>query len=511
MLRKVIRNTTIISLGTLLSRILGFIRDVLMANFFGTSADLESFIVAFRIPNLLRSLFGEGFSESVATPTLSEHSENKREFFKIGNHLISIFIVLLLVATFMGVIFSKFIVIVMAPGFIVNAYKFNLAVLFTRIMFVYLFLIGLETNIESILCALKKFFVTAFSPCIFNIVLILGILLFTNVLNIFVLVWAVITAGILEILFSFIFLKSEGFKLEFNFLEALHNNIIHKMIKLFIPRVWSAVIYHLNVLIDTALSSFSSIVGEGALAAIYYSNRIIQFPLALIALSISRVAIVDFSQFNKDGNLEDFKKLFIFSFESIALFIIPISFFLFFNSKDILRILFLRGNFDNYSLNITSKALFFYSFGLFFFCGIKLLVNTFYSLKDTLTPAKVATFSLIVNALTSALFMFPLKIGGIALGSSISASVNFFILYYILKKRIGVIKLEGFSKEIIKLTILGLGIGSISKIIFRFCMNRYLSLIYVCIISLIIFVFLGTILRLKQFKYLKRWEKLKIN
>ena len=131
MLKKVIKNTYILGLGTLSSRILGFIRDVLVANFFGTSAILEAFIVAFRLPNIFRSLFAEGFSDSVATPILSEHQKDKEKIFDIGSHLLSLFAVVLLAVTSLGIIFAKQFVILIAPGFIAETAKFNLAISFT--------------------------------------------------------------------------------------------------------------------------------------------------------------------------------------------------------------------------------------------------------------------------------------------------------------------------------------------------------------------------------------------
>ena len=180
MLRKVVRNTYILSLGTLSSRILGFIRDVLIANFFGTSAILEAFLVAFRLPNIFRSLFAEGFSDSVATPVLSEYHKNKEKIFNIGSHLVSLSAIVLLAVTSLGIIFAKQFVILIAPGFIAESAKFNLAVSFSRITFIYLFLIGLSSIITSILYSLKKFLIPAITPVFLNISFIVGILLFSR-------------------------------------------------------------------------------------------------------------------------------------------------------------------------------------------------------------------------------------------------------------------------------------------------------------------------------------------
>ena len=141
MLKKVIKNTYILGLGTLSSLILGFIRDVLIANFFGTTMILEAFIISFRLPNIFRSVFAEGFSDSVATPILSEYQDDKKKIFEIGNHLLSLFTVVLFVVTILGIIFAKFLVILIATCFISAGFTFNLAVSFTSILVIFFFLI----------------------------------------------------------------------------------------------------------------------------------------------------------------------------------------------------------------------------------------------------------------------------------------------------------------------------------------------------------------------------------
>ena len=278
------------------------------------------------------------------------------------------------------------------------------------------------------------------------------------------------------------------------------------MLKLFIPRIWSSVVYQLSIFIDTIFSSLTLIVGQGALAAIYYANRLIQFPFALIALSVSRVAIVDLSSYHRKGNMEGFKKLFVFSLQNIIFFIVPLSVLFMFLSQGIIEVIFLRGKFDAYSLSITSSVLFFYTFGLFFFCGIKLLVNSFYSLKDTVIPAKTATISLVVNIVLSAILMFPLKISGVALGSSLAAMLNFFLLYYHFKKKIGEIDWEDTKSQFFKILFLSLIIGMFSRFLWSsMFINRYFKMLIVLVSSLFLFISIGYFMGLKQIRYLKRW------
>ena len=504
MFKKTIKNTTILTTGTFISRILGFVRDILVAKFFGTGGLLEAFLVAFRLPNLFRSIFAEGFVDAVATPVLSEYRKDKDKLFELGNRMITVVTGAMIIFTAIGILISKYLVMVVAPGFVSNPYKFQLAVSFTRITFFYLVLIGFATNSMAILCALKRFFVFSINPAFLNLSFIIGVLFFQKYLQEYILVICVIVAGFLQVLFPLISLRRIGFRLKFRLRQALSDSVIIKMGKLFVPRIWASIVYHLSVLIDTAFSSLSTIVGAGALAAIYYANRLIQFPFALIALSISRVAVVDLSSYHKEGNIDDFKKLFVFSFQNIFFFIVPVVSLFLFLSNPIIDVLFKRGEFDAYSLNQTSQALFFYAIGLFFFCLVKLLVHSFYSLKDTATPAKTASLSLVVNIILSAILMFPLGIGGVALGSGLAALFNCVLLYRVLHKRIGAIDWQQTKQQAIKVIILSLAVGAISRLLWNILeLSKYIKIGIVFVLATLIFFCVGYVLGLKQIRYLK--------
>jgi putative peptidoglycan lipid II flippase len=507
--KKVIRNTSLSSTGTLISRCLGFIRDIILANFFGTLPILEAFLVAFRLPNLFRSIFGEGFADSIAVPILAEYQKDKNRIFGISNNLISLLFIVLSAATLLGVIFSKYLVMLIAPGFLAEPDKFHLAVSFTRVTFFYLLLIGLSVNISAILYSLKKFFIPSVTPAFLNVSFIVGIIFFSRFFENYILVICVVVAGFIQIIFPYVFLKKEGFSLKINFKNPLKDTEIIRMLKLFPPRIWSSVVYHLSVVLDTIFCSFTSIVGQGALVAVHYANRLIQFPLALIVIPISRVIIVDLSSYHKDGNMKDFKKLFVFSFQNIVFFIIPVAIIYLFLSESITDVIFKRGEFNIYSLEITSLVVFCYSFGLFFFCGIKLLVNTFYALKDTFIPAKTTAICLLINGILSAILMFPFKVGGVALGSSLAAMVNCLLLYRALVKKIGKIEWEDSMSQFIKVLMLSIISGASSRILWEVMVfSKYLKILIVIGFILSIFIIGGSILRIKQINYVIKRVKL---
>jgi len=506
MFKKMLKNTGILSGGVMVSRILGLTRDVLIARYFGTSAALEAYIVAFRLPNMMRSFFGEGFSDSVATPVLSEYSRDRMRHSQLGARLFSVFAVILLVLTFFCILLARPLVIVLAPGFLQDSEKLSLAISFTRITFSYLFFIGLVSVLSSLLYSLKKFAVAAFVPALFNVCLIAGIVFFRKYLHSYILAASVLAAGLIQFSAIYFYVRSQGIKLKAKLPVSFRDKDVHRMFRMFVFRIWSGVVYHLSVVVDTIYSSLSWIVGAGGLAAVYYSNRVIQFPLALIALSVSRVAMVDMSGLHKDKNESDFKKVLVFSFKNILFFTIPIVFFFVFMSREIIEVLFLRGSFGLSSLAMTRPVLFYYSFGLIFFCAIKLLVNTFYSLKDTRTPARTATIALAVNAGLSAVLMFPLKIGGIALASSIAAGLNFILLYRALHRKIGALPWGNTLSEMFKLSCAGLVLGLAAKQAWVFLsFGRYLKMGLIMVFCLSLFLLSCRILKIEHYRYLKRW------
>ena len=512
MLKKVAKNTSIVSFGTGISMFLGFVREILIAYFFGTSALLEAFIVSFRIPSLFRSIFAEGFFDSVATPVFSEYQLQKKELFKTGRNLLSLSAAAVIIFTIIGILGSKFFVLILAPGFVKDPLKFSMAVSFTRITFFYLFFICLSVNSFSILYALKKFFIPAITPVFLNISFIVGILFFSQSLRSHILVYCVLVGGFLQTLFPFLALKREGFSFKPNFRGLFKDKILVRMLKLFPPRLISSIVYQLSVMVDTVFASFSSIVGEGAIAALWFANRYIHIPLALFIISICRVVIVDLSFYHSKKKTDAFNKLFVFSFQNVVFFITPIAIIYMFLSGPIIEVVLRRGSFSAYSSGITSSVLFFYSFGLFFFCGIKLLVNSFYALKDTATPAKVTATCLVLNVILSALLMFPLKIGGVALGSSLAAMVNFFILFRIFEKRVGPIDWDDTRSQFIKVVFISLLTAIIARLLWdHIQMQKYIKAIIVASSSFSVFLIGGLFLKLKQIDYLREHLLAKIS
>jgi len=502
--KSIIRSTGIIGAFTFLSRILGFLRDMLIARIFGTGMAIQAFVVAFRIPNLIRELIGEGSANAAFVPVFSEYLiKNKNELFKVVNIIFNLLFILLCLITLLGIFFSPLIVKLMAPGFIKDIQKLNLTILLTQFMFPYLVFIGLTAYAMGILNTFKAFALPAFGPALLNISLIVFALIsgfFSQ--PVMALAWGVLVGGILQLVIQIPSLYKRGFRFRL-FEIRLSHPAVRKVVHLLTPRIFGSAIYQLNVFMDTVFASFSHIVGEGAVAAIYYANRLIQFPLAVFGIALSTASLPVMSQQVAIQNIAELKKTVSFSLRSIFLIMLPSSMFLFLLSTPIIKVLFQRGNFDVYSTSITSYALIFYSLGLTFFSAVKVVSSAFFSLQDTSTPVKTTCFCLIINIILNFILMWPLKVGGLALASSLSSFLNFLLLFYSLERKIGELErrqiIDSFLRILLATLITGFFISIFWQNIFL-NLDEYLRLITVIGLASLVFILSCILLKVKELK-----------
>ncbi|MDB4349584.1 murein biosynthesis integral membrane protein MurJ [Omnitrophica bacterium] len=458
--RSLLKSTGIISLATAISRVLGFVRDILIASFFGTGGPIQAFIVAFKIPNLLRHFVAEGATSSAFVPVLSEYlvTKDKDEYRHLANVLLNILVIVLVVIVLIGTAAAPFIVRVIAPGFVTEPYQLKLATDLTRVMFPYIFLVGLAAYAMGILNSLKHFSTPAFAPALLNLSIIITMLVFWRNMNVAILACAVLVGGILQFLIQLPVLYRKGIKLKMPYM--LYHPAAKKVVKLLFPRLLGATVYQLNVLIDTILASLYWIVGAGGIAALYYANRLIQLPTAIFGISLATAALPTLSGHFAKKDMNKFKETLNFSLKSLFLIMIPATIGLIVLGNHIVRILFQRGEFTPYSTMITSQPLMFYSIGLFSYAGIKILVFCFYSMQDTMTPVKTASVSLAVNIIFNLILMWPLKLAGLALATSIAGACNFFLLLYLLRRKIGAFGEKHMALFLGKVIIAALVMGS---------------------------------------------------
>jgi len=468
--KSIAKSAGIIGFATLISRVLGFARDMIFAAFFGTGVYAQAFVVAFRIPNLLRDLVGEGAANSAVVPVLVEElNHNGREaFWKLANILLNLVLVVLTLLTVIGFLMARPIVFAIAPGFSQDPVKLDVTIALTRIIFPYLIFIGLTAYGMGVLNSLKHFLVPAYGMCLLNIALIACMFMWRQ--DVFGLAAGVLLGGALQagaqipvLLKSGIVISHRGFS----------HPKVKKILRLLFPRVLGSGVYQINVFVSTVLASIGRIAGEGAVAALYFSNRIMQLPLAIFAIALAQAALPTLSGHiaNKRGG--DFSRSINFMLRSVFFLLLPASAGLIALSMPITKILLERGAFGAYSTAITSNALFFYSFGLLAYGVIKILVNGFYAMQDTKTPVKIAAVSLVVNIILSVLFMYKLKAGGLALANSVSGMCNAVMLFIALRKVSGTFDEKMLIKSLSKIVPASLLTGITAYIVNVFCL-RYL-------------------------------------
>ena len=335
----------------------------------------------------------------------------------------------------------------------------------------------------------------AFGPCLLNISIIICAMIWGE--SVMGLASGVLIGGVLQLGVQIPVLYKKGFK--FSFTRKLNHPAANKIWILLLPRMLGSCVYQVNLFIDTILASLSGIVGLGGVAALYYAGRIFQFPLAIFGVAIAQAILPTMSREALEMDSDKLKKTLSFSLRVINFIIVPASIGLIVLAVPITRTLFERGKFDHYSTLITANALVFYSVGLFSYSGIKVLVNCFYSLKDTLTPVKIAGLSLLLNVILNLALMFPLKIGGLALAASISGIFNFSALFYTLRKKIGGLDGRRILNSFLKVTIAGLAMAFVIYICaFKINLNLFI-VIFIAIVSYGIATFVFDVKETKEF------------
>lgn len=498
--KHIIKSAGIIGFGTVVSRVLGFLRDILIARFFGTARYAQAFVVAFRIPNMLRDLVGEGATNAALVPVLSEYSETrkKEEFWHLANVLLNVVLVVLATLTLAGVIFAPVIVRLIAPGFVNDAEKLRVTIYLTRFMFPYLLMVGLLAYSMGILNSLRHFSAPAFAPAILNLSLVISALVKQG--SVTALATGILIGGVVQLAVQIPVLFKKGFR--FDFASGFRHPAVKKIGTLLMPRILGSGLYQINLFVMTMLASFSHIVGEGGIAALYYASRVFQFPLAIFGLAIAQAALPTMSREALETGLSKLKETLSFSLRAVNFIMIPASLGLIVLSRPITRTLFERGLFDSYSTLITANALVCYSIGLFSYAGIKILVSCFYSLKDTLTPVKVASVSLVINVVLNLVLMFPMKINGLALATSISGTFNFFLLFFILRRKIGALGGRSILSSFVRVFGASL-IMVFAAYLFLFKMG--LNLFIVILISMIIFVLCAYAFGVREAREFLKW------
>ncbi|MEN6464178.1 MAG: murein biosynthesis integral membrane protein MurJ [Syntrophaceae bacterium] len=452
---KVAKAAGVVGISTMLSRIFGFIRDMVVARYFGAGMVTDAFFVAFRIPNLLRRLLAEGSLTVSFVPVFTEYLKVKtrEEALELANVAFTLLSIILVAVSIIGVLLSPYIVAFMAPGFMDTPDKFALTVLLTKIMFPYIFFISLVALCMGILNSLRHFAAPALSPVVLNLAMIGAALFLRDFFEepVLALAVGVMIGGLLQLGMQVPALLGKGVRLRPDF--KFRHPGVKRIGILMIPAAFGAAVYQINIFISTLIASF---LPGGSVSFLYYADRVVELPLGVFAIAIGTASLPSLSDQVSRGKFDEMKDTLSFSLRLILFIAIPASIALIALREPIISVLFQRGAFDSMSTVLTAQALLYYSLGLWAFSAIRVVVSGFYALQDTKTPVQVGVAALIINTLFSVALMFPLKHGGLALATSIATSFNVIALYVILKKRVGGFLKDGFLDSVSRIFLASL-------------------------------------------------------
>ena len=443
-------SASVFSFFTLISRILGYARDILIAIFLGASIFADAFFVAFRLPNTFRRLFAEGTFNAAFIPSYtSEKIENKKKGKKFADDILSSLLLILLFIVTIVEIFTPYLIYIIAPGFLEDQIKFNLAVELTRITFPFLLFVSLSSFFSGILNSNNKFAAAAAAPIILNIVLIISLILsFIFELNYAQqLSYGVTIAGLIQLLFL-IYATKKFYTPELNFNFKI-NGKLKFFFKKLLPSILSSGVTQINILVGTIIASFQT----GAVSYLYYADRVYQINLAIAGIAVGTVSLPALSKAFKTKNEKKISSIQSKSFELSLLFSVPASFGLILASYEIVNALFGYGSFSLKDVEMTAVALEYFGYGVPAFALIKILSNFYFARDNTKTPFYISTFIVILNILISVSFFNKIGFVIIPLATSISTWVGVIIYIYLLNRKKILLLKNQFMMNFIKIII----------------------------------------------------------
>ena len=450
----------IIGSATLLSRIFGFLRDVVIAGYFGAGLGSDAFFVAFRIPNLLRRLFAEGSLSIAFIPVFTEYLTNKGkdEAFKLAESAILLLSIILTILVLFGILLSPLIIRIIAPGFVGSPEKLSLTITLTRIMFPYIFFIGMVALCMGILNVLGHFAAPALAPVFLNLAMIGGVFFISPHLSepITGLAIGVIIGGVLQLLLQIPFIIRKG--VFFWKKTRIYHVGLKKVGLLMLPTVFGAAVYQINILVGTLLAS---LLPEGSVSYLYYADRLVQFPLGIFAVATATAVLPSLSRQAAAEDLAGVRETFVHAMNLVFFITIPSMVGLIILREPIISLLFKRGAFDAETTRLTAVALLYYGMGLWAFSAVRIVVSTFYALQDTKTPVRMAVVSVIANIVLAVLLMGPLGHGAIALSTSLASMLNLALLIRALRVTLGSLELKNIKESVCKTLVSSAMMGAV--------------------------------------------------
>jgi putative peptidoglycan lipid II flippase len=508
-----------VSIAVLISRILGLVRDQFFAKLFGAGLFNDAWIVALRIPNLLRDLFAEGALSAAFLPTFTENLRNRgrEQAFLLANLVLSCLLILLGMLAVFLFFFSESFVTLLAAGYRDVPGKVEITSVLIRILSPFLMLIAMATVAMGVLNALNHYFLPALAPAFFNVALILAAIFLVpefaarGIVPIYAMGVGAIVGGILQFAVQIPLLRREGFR--FHFRIDLHHPGIRRILRLIGPAIIGVSAVQLNVLVNTQLASF--LQDNGPVSWLNYAFRIMYMPIGLFGVAVGVVNLREVSVFAAGGRIQELKETVANSVKMVSFLAIPSTVGLIVLAAPIIDVIFERGDFTASDTRFTSYALIAYALGLFAYSCNKVYVPTFYALDDTKTPVRISVLAVAINIVINVtlIILLPagLKFVGLALGTAISVSASNSLLGSKLRGRVGSFRefkiIETVLKNLMAALFMGMGVYWVDRY-FRIKwgdmtqVQEVMALGAAILIGILIYILVSRLLKVRELHYL---------
>ena len=429
-----LRALATVSSMTLLSRVLGYVRDVLIARVFGAGLATDAFFVAFRIPNLLRRLFAEGAFSQAFVPILAEvrNREGPEETRALVDSVSTALFLALFATAAVGMALAPLVVYVSAPGFAAEPGKFELTVAMLRITFPYIAFISLVALAAGVLNTWSRFAVPAFTPVLLNVSFIVGAAFFAERFDppVLVLAWAVFVGGLLQLAWQVPFLVRIGMLPRWR-LDLKHPGV-RRVLKLMAPALFGVSVSQISLLINTIFASF---LVTGSVSWLYYADRLMEFPAGVLGAALGTILLPSLSKHHASGSPGEYSRLLDWGLRVTLLLALPAAAALAVLAMPLIATLFHYGRFSAEDAWMTREALVAYSLGLVGMILVKILAPGFYARQNVVTPVKIGVVTLVATQAMNLAFIGPLRHAGLALAIGLGACLNALLLYLMLRKQ----------------------------------------------------------------------------
>lgn len=457
--QQILRSTRIVSFVTLLSRFFGYVRDLFVALLLGTSLAADAFVIAFRLPNLLRRLMAEGAMTGAFIPVFTSYraEHSAAESWDFARRMFWMLAVVLGGVTLLGIVFAPALVRLFTL-FSPNPEQWSLAVLLTRIIFPYCLLISLTALVGAILNTLRVFGLPASVPIFLNLAIIAAAVaawLSGAAEPALALALGVVVGGVLQFLVQVPALLRRGMR--FGFALGFRHKGVRRVGQLMLPAVLGVGIYQVNVLVSTIFASRS----EGWISALYYAGRLMEVALGVYAISVATVVLPVMAQQALEKKLAEMRATLTFALRNVAFIVVPAAVGLIVLREPLVRVLFQHRAFGASSTELTAWALPFYALGLPAIAAVRLVVQGFYATQDTVTPVRAAGLALIANVVLCYALVGPLRQGGLALATSLASYLNLGVLYGVFRHRLGAVDEARLALSFGRTLLAAAGMGAV--------------------------------------------------